>query len=246
MRKIMIELPKSWQELNDAQLYYVYGLMVENLSVTQIKTTCLLKWGGLKVVAETDRGYEMKCGGERFEATRDAIAAATWRLDWIGALPTSPVRLSKIGGHRGVDGAMMGVEFEKYLYCDNLYYGYLETQDDGLLAEMAGVLYGKGGIKVNQVERISIFYWWVGLKSLMSRSFPTFLQPMAEGMEGVFDGNVGKRLQESMNGQIRALTKGDVTKEKEVLAMDTWRALTELEAQAKDYEEIKSKYGNKT
>ena len=34
-----------------------------------------------------------------------------------------------------------------------------------------------------------------------------------------------------MNAQIRALTKGDVTKEKEILALDTWRALTELNAQ---------------
>ena len=45
-------------------------------------------------------------------------------------------------------------------------------------------------------------------------------------------------LQDAMNAQIRALTKGDVTKEKEILAMDCWRALTELDAQAREYEEI--------
>ena len=41
-----------------------------------------------------------------------------------------------------------------------------------------------------------------------------------------------------MNAQIRALTKGDVTKEKEILAMDCWRALTELDAQAQEYQEL--------
>ena len=46
-------------------------------------------------------------------------------------------------------------------------------------------------------------------------------------------------LQESMDAQIRALTKGDVTKEAEVLQLDTWRALTELNAQAKEYEELR-------
>ena len=46
-----------------------------------------------------------------------------------------------------------------------------------------------------------------------------------------------------MNAQIRALTKGDITKEKQVLAMDTWRALAELDAQAKEYEEMQRKYG---
>ena len=47
-----------------------------------------------------------------------------------------------------------------------------------------------------------------------------------------------KQLQENMNTQIRALTGGDITKEREVLCMDCWRALTELDAKAKDYEEL--------
>ena len=48
-----------------------------------------------------------------------------------------------------------------------------------------------------------------------------------------------KELQQNMNTQIRALTGGDITKEKEVLEMDCWRALTELEAKAVDYEDMK-------
>ena len=47
-----------------------------------------------------------------------------------------------------------------------------------------------------------------------------------------------------MNAQIRALTKGDITKESQVLALDTWRALTELDALAREYQEFNSKYGN--
>ena len=44
-----------------------------------------------------------------------------------------------------------------------------------------------------------------------------------------------------MNAQIRALTKGDITKEAEVLALDTHRALTELNAQAREYKELNAK-----
>ena len=44
-----------------------------------------------------------------------------------------------------------------------------------------------------------------------------------------------------MNNQIRALTEGDVTKENEILALDTWRALTELDAKAREAEEFKLK-----
>lgn len=48
-----------------------------------------------------------------------------------------------------------------------------------------------------------------------------------------------------MNAQIRALTKGDITKEKEVLHLDTWRALTELDALAKEAEEFNRKYSER-
>ena len=47
------------------------------------------------------------------------------------------------------------------------------------------------------------------------------------------------QLTEAMNTQIRALTKGDITKEQQVLQMDVHRALTELDAQAREYEELK-------
>ena len=64
------------------------------------------------------------------------------------------------------------------------------------------------------------------------------------GLDGLEQGApLGRRLQEAMNAQIRALTKGDITKEREVLSMDTWRALAELDAQAKEYEELKKQYG---
>lgn len=39
---------------------------------------------------------------------------------------------------------------------------------------------------------------------------------------------------------IRALTGGDITKEERILKMDTWRALTELDAKARESERLKS------
>ena len=47
-----------------------------------------------------------------------------------------------------------------------------------------------------------------------------------------------QRLQTAMDNQIRALTKGDVTKETEVLNTDTLRALTELNAMAREYQDL--------
>ena len=242
---ISIMVPKSWQELTDRQLYYIYNLFADNLSSVQIKTFCLMKWGQMKVVCRYGDGYMLQQGSNKFIVTAELLADAIHSLDWIDELPSTPVRISSIGKACAIDSAFMGVSLEKYLYCDNLYQGYLETQNHALLAQMAEVLYDKEEIKVNQAEKISIFYWWAALKSLLSRSFPTFLQPMPVGMDNLLEDQISKKLQEAMNAQIRALTKGDITKEKEVLAMDTWRAMTELEAQAKEYEDIKRKYGNK-
>ncbi|MBE6311319.1 MAG: hypothetical protein E7080_09750 [Bacteroidales bacterium] len=245
VQKISIVVPKSWQELTDTQLYYIYNLFAYNLSLGQIKTFCLMKWGKMKALHRYGDGYMLQQGKTKFVVTAELLADAIHALDWIDELPSSPVRISSIYKAKALDAAFIGVPLEKFLYCDNLYQGYLETQNHALLVQMAEVLYDKENIKINQAEKISIFYWWATLKSLLSRSFPTFLQPMPVGMDNLLDdNNIGKRLQDAMNAQIRALTKGDITKEKEVLAMDTWRAMTELEAQAKEYEEIKRKYGN--
>lgn len=245
-QKVSIVVPKSWQELTDRQLYYIYNLFADNLSSPQIKTFCLMKWGKLNVVCRYGDGYMLRQGKTKFVVSAELLADAIHALDWIDELPSSPIRISVIGKAKAVDGSFMGVPLNKFLYCDNLYQGYLETQNHSLLAQMAEVLYDKEGINVNQAEKISIFYWWAALKLLLSRSFPTFLQPMPVDMDNLLDDrNIGKKLQEAMNAQIRALTKGDITKEQDVLAMDTWRAMTELEAQAKEYEEIRRKYGNK-
>ena len=50
---------------------------------------------------------------------------------------------------------------------------------------------------------------------------------------------IGEVLWTAMNAQIRALTGGDITKEEAVLSMDTWRALTELDAKAKEVDAFK-------
>jgi hypothetical protein len=81
------------------------------------------------------------------------------------------------------------------------------------------------------------------LKNFLAQRFNDFFQPLTDGSENLLGRapNLGAQLQESMDAQIRALTKGDITKEQEILALDTWRALTELNAQAKEYKELNAK-----
>ena len=79
----------------------------------------------------------------------------------------------------------------------------------------------------------------------MATSFPNFFQPLGiSSSSDLMSEDIGRQLMNAMNTQIRALTKGDITKEKDVLKMDVWRAFAELDAQAKEYEEFKRKYPN--
>jgi hypothetical protein len=101
----------------------------------------------------------------------------------------------------------MEVPFEKYLYCDNLYQGFLQTKSNDILKEMA--------------QLVGVFYWFAALKTFFSRKFHHFLQPIGDTSTCnlLAVQSTAEKIEESMNSQIRALTKADITKEKQILLL---------------------------
>ncbi len=239
---IKIEVPRSWADLDDSQLYYVYGLIGENLSGDQIKTFCLFRWGRLSIICRYGDGFLIRRAGQEFYATAETVASAIHALDYLENITPTPVRIRVIRGHHAADALMTGVPFERYLYIENLYQGYLHTMDYNLLTQMAQMLYDAEDLKLNKAEKMSTFYWWTALKQYLAREFPHFFTD-APAAEAALAKPLRKQLREAMDAQIRALTKGDITKEQQVLQMDTWRALTELDALAREAEELNRKYG---
>ncbi|CDD66108.1 putative uncharacterized protein [Firmicutes bacterium CAG:882] len=234
-------LPQDWQELGDKRLRYVYELIAAEHTTDEIKTICLLRWSGTKVIGRQETGsYILKKGKLLFEVTPVTLAELLPHLDWLGSLPTVPVRISKINRQQALSADFEGVPFETYIICDNLYQGYLATQDDNLLDELGATLYGKS-MTFKPSERINIFYWFASLKETLSKKYSDFFQPLAGVDDGNLLGSSAPSVEDAMNAQIRALTKGDITKEAEVLALDTHRALTELNAQAREYKELNAK-----
>ena len=247
---VNLKLPTKWEDLDDKQLRYLFGLLAQNFPAQQVKTYCLFRWSGMQVMHRYGKGWWCKFAKDEFVIMADQINAAIASLDWLDTLPTLPVRLAKIGSHRAIDAQFQGVPFETFIVCDNLYQGYLATKQDILLDELATHLYQAQRITLTAAERISIFYWFASLKAFFTKVFKHFFQPIdnASGDNGnMFEQEQSQYevLQNAVNAQIRALTKGDITKEKEVLSLDTWRALTELDAQAREYEELNAKYPTK-
>ena len=238
-------VPQDWHELSDKQLRYVYQLLANEFATDEVKTLCLLQWSGTKVIGRQDSGaYLLKKGKILFEVTPLTLAELLPHLEWLGSLPTVPVRISKINRQHALPADFSEVPFETFIICDNLYQGYLQTQNDELLDQLGATLYGKS-MTFKPYERINIFYWFAALKDTFSRKYPDFFQPIDAASGSNLLGSSVASVEDAMNAQIRALTKGDVTKEAEVLALDTHRALTELNAQAREYKELNAKTTSK-
>ena len=240
-----LTLPTSWEELTDKQLLLVYDLFARDLSAAEVKTLCLIKWNRLKVLASLpDHRFLMKRKGEpEMALSARQIQQATASLDFLDSFAPMPVRISHIGRHKAVAADFEKVPFEQYLYVDNLFQGYLNTQNDELLRQMAQVLYGSDHVKPKAAHLVGIFYWMASLKQYFAGQFPNFYQPASAQGDGNLLGSgqtdIYRQLRESTNTMIRALTGGDITKEATIMKMDTWRALTELDAKAKEAEDFR-------
>ena len=243
---IDLSVPKSWQELPDKELRFVFRLLNGSFTLTQVKTRCLLRWAGLHVLRQEGSLFVVRRGKQVFPISALQITEAISNLEWLGDFPVYPVRLSRIGFHRAVNANLQNVSFEDFLTLDNLYQGYLQTQKENLLHDMALILYQanffvcrlrrRRSIRLTKEEATCIFYWFTSVKRYFASLFTNFFSSATDGE--VFSPSY-KQLQDNVNTQIRALTGGDITKERDVLQMDCWRALTELDAKAKDYDELK-------
>lgn len=243
METLNLCLPKSWQELTDKQLQEVYTLLARNYTAAELKARCLFSWSGLSVVYRNEDFVKVQFEGREHSLTALQIAEVLPCLDWLDGLPPFPRHLAVIGRHHAINVLFQNVPFEKFIVADNFYQGYLHTQNRDLLLKLASVLYDtEKPLPLKAWEEVSVFYWFASLKDFFARRFPDFFKPANPEASNLLGSNrsASAQIQEAVDTMIRALTKGDITKEQEILQLNTWRALTELNAQAKEYEEIKA------
>ena len=259
--ELNITAPTSWAELTQEQLAYLLKVITvvnrsslghayrsrEDFSAqvaANVTIRCLFHWNDIRVVTPYADGWLLARGGDEFLVSTGDLAAATAMLPWMSRLPEDPVRLDTIDGAAAISADIDDdLSFDDYLACEALWQVWQTTQADSLLRDMAAVLYRKEDIKLQEHELLSIFYWWAGLKAMLSRRYPNFLQ--ASPVEPAVDHVDELTLRRNMDSQIRALTKGDITKETTILSLPAVRALTELDALAREYEELNRKYPSK-
>lgn len=258
---VNVNVPKGWTELSQEQLRFLLSAMVAvnfgNRNVgyrsqedyaaqtaAQLQTLCFFKWSGLTIVCPYDNGYLVKSGDMEFMLPTKTVVAAIAHLSWTKALPMEPVRLDVVDGAEAIPADISsGLSFDAWLACETQWQRYQVSPDDQLLRQMAEILYNKENIKLTAAETLGVFYWWAGVKNLVSALFPNFFKKIGGDSEA--EPPTYDEMRRNIDAQIRALTKGDITKEKEILSLDAMRALTELDAQAREYDEIRKKYPTK-
>ena len=161
---------------------------------------------------------------------------------FLRSFPPFPTRITKIGKAQGIAADFQQIPFSTFIAVDNYYQGFLHTKNINILKDAAPLLYPKiKQRKLTTAHLFGIFYWIAALKQYFARQFHHFFTAspiVPSNLLGNFP-NTAEEVKNAMNAQIRALTGGDITKESAVLAMDTWRALTELDAKAKEVEDFK-------
>lgn len=238
--------PRSWKEMTEEQLRYALHVIGCGLySSVEGRTLMLLRFCSIEVTRKTPYGWACSlpiCSSDGKKQRRHHFFLQSWQvqdmikqLEFVDSYEAFDVRLESIQGFKAVDPLLHRVMFQDYLNMEKYYQGYLATKEQRYAIGLAKLLY-PGGVKaIDDAELTNCVMWFSYVKKQFSKSFRHFFKPAPDG---------GKSVDwvEQMNAQIRALTDGDITKESAVLEKDCWRALTELDAKAREAEEFRKKY----
>jgi hypothetical protein len=249
---LRLECPTSWDGLSQEQLHYVLDLIGSNLySDVEIRTYMLFRFCGIEVLKK--RLHAVSCRVRLENGRWHCFDLQDWQvhdmigqLGFVGSFEGFGRGLDTAGEFRAADELLSDYQFGWYLKCEQKYQAYLKMKETRFLEDLARMLFLDGGRPVGDSEKemevdaalcMSVFFWFSWLKGKYSKLFRHFFRPVST-VGGDYN------ILESYNAQIRALTDGDVTKEEAVKRIDTLRALTELDAKAREAEEFKAKYGN--
>lgn len=248
--------PQSWKELTAGQLVYVSWLLTHRqMSKNELYAHAFVRLAGVKVHGDRDGYWLCSCGKRRFTLSPAQALSLCRRFSWLTDTAGEVTPLPRMAGVAHQDPRLRGLPFIQYLACENYYQAFIHTGEERHLNCLIASFY-LAGAKFDDSRTASLsenfrgipfhirhtaFLWYYGLKSVFHARFPYLFQktdaadgkPQAPDMRG------------HINSTVRALTGGDVTKTDDVYRTETWTALAELNAKAREYRELKARI-NKT
>ena len=242
-------LPTEWSQLNQEQLRHVVRLIWLYAETpdweNRVSTAAFLFFAGLEVAKRLPEGWlcREQASGKTFLFAPDLLPACVQSVSFVCQVEQMTDRI-EIDGLDAVDFELQELPFGKYLELEGFYQSYLLSRNNDCLQGMARILYrvpeDDDAEDLKDEILMGVFLWYGAVKQLLSREFPNFLKPASTAAGSI----TRESLIASMRAQMRLLTKGDVTKEQYIRnEVDTWTALAELDASAKEADEIEKKYG---
>lgn len=233
-----VKLPESWGDLTQEELRYVCRLMCS--TSRELVPTYLFRYlSGMRVMAGNGREYVIKIGKKWLTVTVEQMASLLSPLSFLDDPGARPVRPDRLHGRAAVDAQLHGVSFGDYLRLENAWQAWLRSGAKQALESLFDILYPSRSRRRSRCPRLraweeyALCLWMSQIKAMMSSMFRNFFRPASGG-----DSAPASAL-ENMNNQLRALTEGDLSKERQILESDCWRALTELDYKAKETQEMK-------
>ena len=248
--EINLTAPQSWKELSPKQLIYISWLMCRgNLTEKEFHTYAFVRLTGIKVLNKVDDTWHCKYKKNHFTLSAEQVLSFSGQFTWltqsIGEVTPLP-ELKKIA-HQDV--RLRKLPLEQYLACENYYQAYLFTKKEEFLNKLIASFYlgdeefndGYTAERAELFEKLSfhirhtVFLWFYGLKSVFQKQFPNFFQKV----ESTFDEKPqAPNMLTQINNMIRMLNGGDITKTETIYKIDTWEALAELDAKARENKEL--------
>ena len=243
-------IPKGWEELTQEQLRFCLRLLwLYNGHADwqqRVQIAAFLHFADIEVVSRTDQGWlcRERRHGTTFLLAPDLLPSIMQHVEWVTDTERMTVRIEQVDEWKAVDFRLQTLPFGRYLEAEGAFQSYLAGKDLSSLYELAKRLYRvpdeQNPEELKEEALLGAFLWFSAAKKILGEEFPDFLKPAGDKVKPI----TRESIIEGLRVQVRLLTKGDVTKEQYIKDnVDTWTALAELNALAKDAEEIKRQYG---
>ncbi len=221
---------------------------MSHLSTFDIKLAMLIRWGNLRIISSDGNKHIVKTKSGKqtvlLELSDSEIYNLTDSLKWLDDLPPVSLRPDKICGRIAREKNLESLTLEQFIVLDNTLQGYITTFDDKLLIQIGKILYCKKSLpalfqrfRPRPWQMTAILLWISGFKKLLSHRYPNFFK-QAKPSKNRLDADIIRKNVETM---LRALTKGDITKDRQIRDAPIFAACAELEAIAIESEQLKAK-----
>lgn len=256
MKDLHINIPTSWPDVSRDKLTDIAALFFQNLSPTKFKAKALMILAGLKRVKNGDMYFDVDAAQYRYEfihetqgivfitneQLRDLSDYCSFLLDEIHDIEPLRFRILK-----NPDKRIFNSIFDQYLNAENEFEAYKNTGNIGHLERLMAVFYRYPLQRFNddwlqrrsrKFKRLSlekkylVFMWYAGVRAYISSRFPHLFK-------GGDESNEPDMFQQVTN-MLRALNKGDVTRNNALLKSNVYEALAELEHMSEEAENLKN------